>query len=209
MNAGRYVFLGPPGAGKGTQADLVADKLGIPHIATGDMLRDEVARGTDLGRQARAIMEAGDLVPDELVIAMLARRLEDADGFILDGFPRTETQAHALDDLLRDRPLDRVVSLDVPDEEIVRRISGRRVCPNGHVYRIPDHPPRNDMVCDVDGLPVEQRPDDREEVVRNRLAVYRRNTEPLIEFYRQRGLLAEVSGVGTIDEIQHRILDVL
>ncbi len=209
MNAGRYVFLGPPGAGKGTQADLVADKLGIPHIATGDMLRDEVARGTDLGRQARAIMEAGDLVPDELVIAMLARRLEDADGFILDGFPRTEPQALALDDLLRDRPLDRVVSLDVPDEEIVRRISGRRVCPNGHVYRIPDHPPRNDMVCDVDGLPVEQRPDDREEVVRNRLAVYRRNTEPLIEFYRQRGLLAEVSGVGTIDEIQHRILDVL
>ena len=209
MTGGRYVFLGPPGAGKGTQADLIAEKLGIPHIATGDMLREEVARGTELGRKAEAIMEAGDLVPDDLVIAMLAKRLEGADGFILDGFPRTERQAHALDELLGERSLDRVVYLDVPDEEIVRRISGRRVCPNGHVYRIPDRPPRTDMVCDVDGQPVEQRPDDREEVVRNRLAVYRRNTEPLIDFYRRRGLLADVSGVGTIDEIQHRTLELL
>lgn len=207
-----YLFLGPPGAGKGTQAARIAGHLGIPHISTGDMLREHVAEGTDLGKKAKTIMDSGDLVPDDLVVAMLGERLRRDDalaGFILDGFPRTRAQALALDRILGADGLDRVIYLHVPDEEIVRRITGRRVCPNGHVYHVEDRPPKVPGICDIDGLPLVQRSDDTEEVVRNRLAVYLLNTAPLVDLYRERGVLAEVSGLGTVDEIEHRILEEL
>ncbi|NIA25624.1 MAG: adenylate kinase [Gammaproteobacteria bacterium] len=206
----RYLFLGPPGAGKGTQAAMIASDLGIDHISTGNMLREQIARGTELGRKVKAIMAAGNLVPDELVVAMLADRLKREDarpGFILDGFPRTRPQAVALDALLGENGLDRVVALAVPEEEIVRRITGRRSCAEGHVYHVTDWPPKVEGVCDVDGLPLFQRTDDTEEVVRNRLAVYRLNTAPLIEYYAD--ILVEVDGVGAVDDIKARIIEAL
>ncbi|GBE21275.1 MAG TPA: adenylate kinase [Actinobacteria bacterium] len=206
----RYLFLGPPGAGKGTQADLIALEIGVPHISTGAMLREQVARDTELGRTVKAMMASGNLVPDDLVVAMLADRLEREDavpGFILDGFPRTRPQAVALDALLGEDGLDQVVSLVVPEEEIVRRITGRRSCAEGHVYHVTDRPPKVEGICDVDGLPLFQRSDDTEEVVRNRLAVYRLKTAPLIEYYAD--ILVEVDGVGTVDDIRNRIIEVL
>jgi len=189
---------------------MIASDLGIGHISTGNMLRDHVARGTELGRKAKTMMEAGNLVPDDLVVAMLADRLERQDmakGFILDGFPRTKCQARALDELLGEDGLDRVVSLVVPEEEIVRRITGRRSCAEGHVYHVTDRPPKVEGVCDVDGLPLFQRSDDTEEVVRNRLAIYRMNTAPLIDYYAD--ILVEVDGVGSVDDIRSRIIEVL
>jgi len=206
----RYLFLGPPGAGKGTQADLIAHEMGIPHISTGAMLREQVAHDTELGRKVRTMMASGNLVPDDLVVAMLADRLEREDavpGFILDGFPRTRPQAVALDALLGEDGLDQVVSLVVPEEEIIRRITGRRSCAKGHAYHVTDRPPKVEGVCDVDGLPLFQRSDDTEEVVRNRLAVYRLKTAPLIEYYVD--VLVEVDGVGTVDDIRARIIEVL
>ena len=206
----RYLFLGPPGAGKGTQADLIALEIGVPHISTGAMLREQVARDTELGRTVKAMMASGNLVPDDLVVAMLADRLEREDavpGFILDGFPRTRPQAVALDALLGEDGLDQVVSLVVPEEEIVRRITGRRSGAEGHVYHVTDRPPEVEGICDVDGLPLFQRSDDTEEVVRNRLAVYRLKTAPLIEYYAD--ILVEVDGVGTVDDIRNRIIEVL
>ncbi len=206
----RLLFLGPPGAGKGTQAKRVAANLGIPHIATGDMLRQAVSEGTELGMQARSIMERGDLVPDDLVIAMLVERISRDDastGFILDGFPRTIAQAEALEVRLRDEGLDGAVVIDVDPEEIVRRISGRRVCANGHVFHIDDAPSERGEICDQCGESVYQRDDDRAETVRNRLDVYRRQTEPLLAFYRERGLAMHVvDGVGSVDSITDAIM---
>ncbi len=206
----RILLMGPPGAGKGTQAGRLADELGVPHIATGDMLRAEVSSGSKLGKEARSYMDAGEYVPDDLVIAMLSERISRDDarrGFILDGFPRTLPQARALTERLGDADLDVVVYLDVPEAEIVRRISGRRSCPKGHVYHVEDNPPEAHGVCDVDGEPLYQREDDAEEVVRNRLRVYREQTQPVVEFYRGKGLLREVDGTGQPDEVQKRILE--
>lgn len=206
----RYLFLGRPGAGKGTQAVAIAGELGIAHISTGNMLRDHVARETDLGRQAKEIMAAGDLVPDDVVVAMLTERLESEDaraGFILDGFPRTQAQAVALDGLLGKSGLDRVVAIIVGEDEIIRRITGRRSCANGHVYHVTDRPPKVAGICDIDGLALFQRSDDTEDVVRNRLAVYQRSTAPLIDYYAD--IFVEVDGVGSVDDIKSRILDVL
>ncbi len=209
----RLLFLGPPGAGKGTQAKRVAANLEIPHIATGDMLRQAVSEGTDLGLKARAIMERGDLVPDDLVIGMLMERIarDDASaGFILDGFPRTIGQAAALEDRFGGAGLDAAVVIDVDSDEIVRRISGRRMCGNGHVFHVDDAPSTEGDTCDQCGEPTYQREDDQVETVRNRLGVYRELTEPLIAFYQDRQIdFYRVDGVGGVDSITDAIMAAL
>lgn len=208
----KILFLGPPGAGKGTQAKRIGAALDIPHISTGDMLREHLAARSELGLQAEGFMKRGDLVPDELVIAMLLERTghEDAaGGFILDGFPRNLAQAEALSVSLGGDGLDRVVVFEVDEEEIVRRISGRRGCAGGHIYHLDDHPPVREGVCDIDAAPLEQRPDDAEDVIRTRLAVYRAQTEPLIRYYQQQGRAVKIGAVGSVGEIQERILEAL
>lgn len=205
----KLLFLGPPGAGKGTQAVRIAERLGIPHIATGNMLREAVAAGTELGLVAKEVMARGDLVSDDIVIAMLEDRISRPDatnGFILDGFPRTIAQAEALAERLGDEALDGAVYIGVEDDEIVRRISGRRTCRNQHVYHVDDNPPAVPGVCDIDQECLVQREDDAEHVVRNRLLVYREQTEPLVEFYTSRGLrIHPVNGRGDLDEIEAAI----
>lgn len=205
----KLLFLGPPGAGKGTQAVRTAERLGVPHIATGNMLREAAAAGTELGLVAKEVMARGDLVSDDLVIAMLEDRISRPDatnGFILDGFPRTIAQAEALTERLGDEALDGAVYIGVEDDEIVRRISGRRTCRNQHVYHVDDNPPAVPGVCDIDQEGLVQREDDAEHVVRNRLLVYREQTEPLVEFYTSRGLrIHPVNGRGDLDEIEAAI----
>ncbi len=201
------VLLGPPGAGKGTQAKLLARDFNIPHISTGDMFRDHKARGTDLGRRVQAIMDSGGLVPDEITNDMVKERLGRPDvsrGFILDGYPRTRAQAEYLDALLKSlgRRLDRVLNYQVASELLVERMSGRRSCPRcGAVYHLTASPPRKAGVCDRDGAELVLRADDRPETVATRLREYEAKTEPLKRYYQERGALAEVSGVGTPDEI--------
>ncbi len=206
----RLVLLGPPGSGKGTQGEKLASALGVPRISTGDILRRNVAAGTDLGKQARAFMESGKLVPDELVIAMTAERLKEPDargGFVLDGFPRTIAQAEAL---ARLTSLDAVVNLFLEPEELVKRSAGRRVCPNCEsVYHLVSNPPRKAGICDKCGSALVTRPDDREEVVRTRIETYERQTAPLVAYYRDRGLLREVYASGLIDEISQRVRESL
>lgn len=206
----KVVLLGPPGAGKGTQAQRLAWEVGVPYVATGDMLRRHVRKGTDLGTRARAYMDRGDLVPDDLIIAMVRRRLEEADcqgGFILDGFPRTPAQAEALAALA---PPDVVLYLDVREDEIARRLSGRRTCREcGAVYHLEFDPPAEAGVCDRCGGALDQRVDDREEVVRERVRTYRRQTEPVVDRYRARSLLVEVDGSGTIPEVEARLREAL
>ncbi len=193
-------MLGPPGVGKGTQASELAKLCGIPQISTGDILRDNVKRGTELGMQAKAIMERGDLVPDEVVIGIIAQRLTEPDcepGFILDGFPRTVAQADALGEMLErmGRGIDRVINVQAADETLVRRISGRRTCRScGRLYHVEFSPPAAEGICDACGGELYQRDDDKEETVRRRLEEYRAKTEPLIEYYRQSGLLVDVDG---------------
>lgn len=209
----KLLFLGPPGAGKGTQAVRIAKRLGVPHIATGNMLREAVTAGTELGMVAKAVMARGDLVSDDLVIAMLEERIarpDAANGFILDGFPRTIAQGEALAERLGEKGLDGAVYIGVEDDEIVRRISGRRTCPNQHVYHVDGNQPETFGVCDVDGLTLVQREDDAEDVVRNRLEVYRQQTEPLVEFYSARGLrIHPVNGSGELDQIESAIAEAL
>ncbi len=211
----RLIFFGPPGAGKGTQAQrLIADR-GIPQISTGDLLRANRAQKTDLGVQAQKFMDQGLLVPDELVIGMVDARLGESDcdgGYVLDGFPRTVPQAVALDSLLsrRGATIDKVLVLVVPDELIVDRIVGRRSCKNcGAVYHTSFSPPATEGVCDACGDPLSQRMDDTEEKVRVRLNEYAHNTAPVADYYQQRGLVAEVDGVGDIDAIYVRLLGAL
>jgi adenylate kinase len=207
----RVAFLGPPGAGKGTQARELARAWGVPHIATGDMLREEAAAGTPLGREAKAYMDRGALVPDEVIIGMIAERLRQPDaatGFLLDGFPRTLPQAESLEQLLKDmgQPLERVVYFDVAQPELVRRLTGRRVCRAcGHTFHILSNPPRRDGVCDVCGGRLEQRSDDSEATVLNRLNVYARQTAPLLDWYAGKGLLAHVQGEGPIADVRRRV----
>ncbi|MDR9449698.1 MAG: adenylate kinase [Acidimicrobiia bacterium] len=204
----RFIFLGPPGAGKGTQAMRVAAALGVPHLSTGDMLRANIAAGTPLGLQAGALMETGNLVPDDLVISMLLDRVGEDDaaaGFILDGFPRNIAQARALQ-ASSTGAINLVLVFIVDEDEVVHRLGGRRCCSQGHTYHLDHRPPLRVGVCDVDGEALEQRPDDSEEVVRNRLMVYRRETEPLIGFYESLGLVAEIKAVGSVDSITQQIL---
>jgi adenylate kinase len=211
----RVILLGPPGAGKGTQAGNIAASYGIPHISTGDILRANVREGTELGLEAKRFMDAGDLVPDDVIIGMVGDRLAEPDatqGFLFDGFPRTVPQAEALERLLQDRdqPLDVVLRLAVDEDEVVTRLTGRRTCTGcGAVFHVTHQPPATEGVCDACGGELVQRDDDREDVVRNRLEVYRRSTEPLEEFYWNRGLLRDVEAVGTVDEVAQRAAAVL
>ena len=206
----RLVLLGPPGAGKGTQAEKLSAHLGVPRISTGDILRHNVAENTDLGKQAKAFMDSGQLVPDELVIKMVERRLKEPDakrGFILDGFPRTIAQAEALSKLTK---LDAVVSLFLEPEELIKRNTGRRVCPKDDtVYHIWMNPPKKPGICDKCGTPLIVRADDREDVVRTRIETYERQTAPLIKYYRDRRMLREVYASGLIGEIFLRTIEAL
>jgi len=209
---GAYLIFGPPGAGKGTQAPRLATRLGIPHISTGDMLRAHVKGGTPLGVEAKGYMDAGDLVPDDLVVRMLGERIEEDDaqsGFLLDGFPRTLPQAVALDAMLaeRDRPLDCVIVLDVGEEEVVRRISGRLVAQNGRIYHELYDPPATPGVDDEEGLPLVRRADDEPDVVRNRYRnVYLAQTLPVREHYQSIGVReVQIDGMGTTDEVAARL----
>ncbi len=204
----RLIFLGAPGAGKGTQARGLAGELSVPQVATGDMLREAVAAGTELGREAQRYMDSGALVPDAVVIGLIADRLRRPDaesGFILDGFPRTVEQAEGLDRLLTGmgQKLDRVVFFDVGEGELVRRLTGRRVCRQcGASYHVEWAPPRVASRCDLCGGELGQRDDDREATVRSRLQVYARQTAPLLDYYRARGLLVPIAGEGAIDRIR-------
>jgi adenylate kinase len=208
----RLVLLGPPGAGKGTQARMLESKLRAPQIASGDLLRAAVRDRTALGLQAKAFMDKGVLVPDELVLGMIEERLSQADaqsGFILDGFPRTVVQAEVLGSILarRNESLDKVVAITVPDEEIVRRISGRRTCRScGAMYHLIYEPPRNVNLCNNCNGELYQREDDAEGTVRARLQVYALSTRPLLDYYGRCGLLAQIDGMGRPEEIEHRIL---
>lgn len=205
------ILFGPPGAGKGTQAQRLLAAYGMPQISTGDILRQAVKDGSPLGLKAKPLMEAGKLVPDELVIGIVEERLKRPDckdGFVLDGFPRTVAQARALDATLATlgRRIDHVLSLEVPLEVAVQRLSGRRSCPkDGRVYHVTEAPPKSPGVCDACQSPLAQRPDDEEAVVRARQVTYRRDTEPLKAFYSARGLLRPVDGTGTLDEVFGRI----
>lgn len=207
----RLIFLGPPGAGKGTQARTLAAEEGIPQIATGDMLREAVARGTRLGREAKSYMDRGALVPDEVVVGLVAERLDRNDakkGFILDGFPRTVAQAEALERLIKDRDLavERVIFFEVSESELLRRLTGRRVCRGcGATYHLAFSPPKKAGRCDQCEGELYQREDDGEATVRRRLAVYAEQTSPLLDYYRSRGLLVEVPGEGSPDEIGRAI----
>jgi adenylate kinase len=207
----RLVFLGPPGAGKGTQARELAREWGVPQLATGDMLREAVAAATPVGREAKRHMDEGALVPDRVVIGVVAERLAKPDaarGFILDGFPRTIAQAEALAALLKDHgwALDRVIYFDVSEGELLRRLTGRRICRGCQAaYHLVSAPPARPGVCDRCGGELYQREDDGEATVRNRLEVYARQTAPLLDYYRQRGLLASVRGEGAIADIRTAI----
>ena len=209
MSELNLILLGPPGAGKGTQAERLRRDFDLPYLATGDMLRAHVKEETDLGRQAKAYMDAGDLVPDELIIAMLLDRIdaEGDDGFLLDGFPRTVPQADALDEAIggRGRHLTAVLLIEAPDELVIKRISGRRVSASGRVYHIEHDPPQVEGVCDDDGSPLTQRKDDKAETVRHRLETYHRQTEPLIEYYEERGLLRRFDGTRPPTEVHDHI----
>lgn len=203
----RLIFLGPPGAGKGTVATRIQETRGIVHISTGDILRENVKQGTPLGKLAERYMRAGDLVPDDIIVEMVKNRLQEPDcgrGFILDGFPRTLQQAEALDRILEESGLrlDAVILLEVNDETVVRRLSGRRVCPKcGAIYNISFTPPKVDSLCDHCGEKIIQRDDDKEEVVRQRLAVYKRQTAPLIDYYLRKGILRKVDAARGSDEV--------
>jgi adenylate kinase len=211
----RVILLGPPGAGKGTQAVRVSETFGIPHISTGDIFRENVRGDTELGREAKRYMDAGELVPDEVVVSMVGDRLAQADaaqGFCLDGFPRTVPQAQALEDLLveRDAPLEVVVRFAVSEDEVVQRLTGRRTCSScGKVFHVEHAPPETEGVCDACGGELIQREDDTEDVVLNRLEVYRKQTEPLEHFYWERGLLRDVEAVGDVEDVTARTLDLL
>jgi adenylate kinase len=210
----KLIFIGPPGSGKGTQAKRLAAQHGVPHISTGDMLREAIADGTELGRQAAPIMASGALVSDDLMLGIIEERLAKSDaqrGFILDGFPRTLVQAEKLDSIVGktsgngDEGL-RVLQLLVPDDAIVERISLRRSCPTcGAIYHLASAPPAVDMVCDRDGAELIARPDDNETAVRKRLEAFHRQTLPVATFYKAKNLLREVDGVGPVDQVFERI----
>ncbi len=200
------ILFGPPGAGKGTQAKKMVGFYGIPQISTGDILRANVREGTELGLAAKAYMDKGELVPDNVLIGIIKNRLKEDDckkGFILDGYPRTIPQADALAVILDEikKPIDIVLNLEVPDEELVERISGRLMCKCGTSYHRTFNPPKKDDICDICGSEVYQRADDKEEAVQNRLNVYKKQTQPLINYYAKQGILVTLDGTKDIDEV--------
>ncbi|MGP3981893.1 adenylate kinase [Streptomyces sp. KR80] len=212
----RIVLVGPPGAGKGTQAAYLAKNLSIPHISTGDLFRANISQGTPLGKQAQEYMNAGELVPDEVTIGMAKERLEKpdaADGFLLDGFPRNLAQAEALDEILVEKgiALDGVLDLEVPEAEVVKRIAGRRTCrsDSAHTFHVEYKKPRVEGVCDECGGELYQRGDDSEETVRKRLEVYHRETEPIIDYYKAQGLVVTISALGKVAEVTQRAMEAL
>jgi adenylate kinase len=206
------ILLGPPGAGKGTQAERLREDFGLPHISTGDILRAQVADGTELGKKAQRYMEAGELVPDDIIVGMIRDRINTGDardGFLLDGFPRNVRQADALAQALGelDRRLTAALLIDVPDDELVRRLAGRRVCVKNpsHIYHVEFDPPKHEGVCDQDGARLIQREDDREETIRKRLDVYHSQTEPLIGYYDRAGLLRRFDGRRSAEEVHDHL----
>jgi adenylate kinase len=206
------ILLGPPGSGKGTQGERLQEDFRLPYYATGDILRAAVKDGTEVGKQAKEFMDRGDLVPDEVIIGVIAERLqgeEASDGFILDGFPRTVPQAEALDAKMSElrRQITGVLLIDVPEEEILRRLGGRRTCEDNpsHIYHVEFDPPKQEGVCDLDGAKLIVRDDDKPDVIKNRLATYREKTEPLVDYYDERGILNHVDGEQSPDEVEERI----
>ena len=212
----RLVLVGPPGAGKGTQAQFIAEYASVPKISTGDIFRANVSGGTPLGLKAKEYMDRGDLVPDGVTIDMVRDRLQAADavkGFLLDGFPRTVPQAEVLDDMLQDASgakLDVVLELVVDDDEVIRRLSGRRTCRScHHVWHVDFDPPAEAGRCDLDGGELYQRDDDKAETIANRLAVYAESTAPLVSYYADRGLLVGIDATGPVDDVTQRAIDAL
>ncbi|MGY1500363.1 adenylate kinase [Streptomyces sp. QTS52] len=212
----RIVLVGPPGAGKGTQAAFLAKNLSIPHISTGDLFRANISKQTDLGKLAKSYMDAGNLVPDEVTIAMAKDRMEQSDavnGFLLDGFPRNVSQAEALDEMLKaeSMKLDAVLDLEVPEDEVVKRIAGRRICRNdsAHVFHVTYQAPKAEGVCDVCGGELYQRDDDSEETVRKRLEVYHTQTEPIIDYYKAQGLVVTISALGKVEDVTGKAMAAL
>ena len=205
------VLLGPPGSGKGTQGERLNEDLRLPYYATGDILRAAVRDETELGKTAKRYMDAGDLVPDEVIVGVIVEALESAearDGFILDGFPRTTPQAEALDAKLADlgRAVNAVLLIDVGDDEVVRRLGGRRTCEaNGHVFHVDFNPPKVEGVCDIDGSPLLVRDDDKPDVIRKRLATYHEKTEPLVDYYDSRSVLRRIAGEAPPEEVAEQI----
>jgi adenylate kinase len=205
------VLLGPPGSGKGTQGERLNEDLRLPYYATGDILRAAVRDETELGRTAKEYMDRGDLVPDEVIVGVIAERIDSSealDGFILDGFPRTTPQAEALDAKLGElsRAVTAVLLIDVSDDEVVRRLGGRRTCEeNGHVFHVEFEPPQQDGVCDIDGSPLIVRDDDKPEVIRKRLETYHEKTEPLVSYYDSRSVLRRIEGEAAADEVAEQI----
>lgn len=215
MLARAVIFLGPPGAGKGTQAKLVAARFGVPHLSTGDMLRENVSRGTELGLLAKPVMERGELVSDALVLRMVEERVARPDcrnGFIFDGFPRTVAQAEALDAILKRHGLGApaVIYFNVAEDVLMRRLTGRRTCKVcGEIYNVYDRPPKVEGRCDKDGGELVQRADDRPEVIRERLAAYERQTKTLVEYYRSQGVLHEVDGASSMEAVTASVFGAL
>jgi len=204
------ILVGPPGAGKGTQAERLTEDFGLPYYATGNILREAVANGTELGKQAKEHMDSGGLVPDDVIIGVILEALaadEAANGFLLDGFPRTVPQADALGEALQKagRKISAVLLIDVPDEEVVRRLSGRRVSKSGRVYHVDFDPPKHPDRCDIDGSALVQRDDDKPETIRKRLAVYHDQTEPLVDYYEGRNLLRRFDGTRTPTEVHDHV----